>query len=226
MRPTARPPALQGALLVALAMHGALAASLLNRTVGLPGRDGAPPPVHQGHRNVQFRLVSGPTLPLSDEGRHAPSEATPLAPPPDTAQLDTPPAPAPAPIDPQATVTPQGEHGDEALPGYFGREDLDQGPKALSRVQIAYPPGVPDNELQAGRLTLFIDEHGSVRRILVLDQSLPPPFQEAARNAFLQTRFAPAERAGRIVRSRIDVEVVFDARASRMVGARRTDAPT
>lgn len=224
MRPTSRPNALQGALLVALAMHGALAASLLSRTVGLPGRDGAPPPAHQGHSSVQFRLVASPALPPSDDGRHAPSEANPQAPSPDTAQVDTP--PAPAPIDAQAPVALNGEDGDEALQGYFGREDLDQGPKALSRVQIAYPPGVPDNELQAGRLTLFIDEHGSVRRILVLDQSLPPPFQEAARNAFLQTRFAPAERAGRIVRSRIDVEVVFDARASRMVGARRTDAPT
>jgi len=226
MRSTARPPALQGALLVALAMHGAIAAGLLSRTVGLPGRDGAPPPAHQGHSSVQFRLVSSPALPLSDEGRHAPNEASPLAQALDTPQVDTPPVATPAPTDAEATVALHGEQGDEALQGYFGREDLDQGPKALSRVQIAYPPGVPDNELQAGRLTLFIDEHGSVRRILVLDQSLPPPFQEAARNAFLQTRFAPAERAGRIVRSRIDVEVVFDARASRMVGARRTDAPT
>lgn len=224
MRPHARPPALQGALLVALAMHGAIAASLLSRTVGLPGRDGAPPPAHQGQSSLQFRLVASPALPLSADGRHAPSETSPLVTHPDTAQVDT--SPAPAPIDPQTPVALHGEQGDEALQGYFGREDLDQGPKALTRVQIAYPPGVPDTELQAGRLTLFIDEHGSVRRILVLDQSLPPPFQEAARNAFLQTRFAPAERAGRIVRSRIDVEVVFDARPSRVVGARRTDAPT
>lgn len=224
MRATTRPSALQGALMVALALHGAIAASLLSSAVGLPGRDGAPPQARQGHQGVQFRLVSAAALTPSDDGSQATNESLP----PQAPSVDAPVATAQladADADTNADADLNGEHGDKALHSYFGREDLDQGPKALNRIQIGYPPGVPDNELQAGRLTLFIDEHGAVRRILVLDQSLPPPFQEAARNAFLQARFAPAERAGRIVRSRIDVEVVFDARQARMVGARRIDTP-
>lgn len=220
MRATTRPSALQGALMVALALHGAIAASLLSNAVGLPGRDGAPPQARQGHQGVQFRLMSAAALTPSDDGSRTSNESPPMQAP----SVDAPAATTQL-ADAAADANLNGEHGDKALHSYFGREDLDQGPKALNRIQIDYPPGVPDNELQAGRLTLFIDEHGAVRRILVLDQSLPPPFQEAARNAFLQARFAPAERAGRIVRSRIDVEVVFDARQARMVGASRIETP-
>jgi len=223
MRPTSRPHAARRlALLAAVLLHAALAIALVRQPAGLPGQDGAPP---QGHPpGLRFRLVSQLSSPLADEGQRTATSDQATAQTSDAAQ---------ASLTPQASIDAEADRDDSpaqagqgARDTYFGREDLDQGPKALSRIHIDYPEGVPENELQAGRLTLFIDERGAVRRIVVLDQSLPPPFQEAARNAFLQTRFAPAERAGRIVRPRIDVEVVFDARASRMVGARRTDAPT
>lgn len=223
MRATALPRPLQCAALAAVLLHGALAIALASRTTGLAGQVGAPPAAHNAGLQVRLlatqalQAVAAVTTPTPD----APSVAltsTAVAAPSTSAEPDD------ASDDPDLN----GEHGEAAVPTYFGREDLDASPKALGLVQIGYPPGVPDNELQAGRLTLFIDEHGTVQRILVLDQSLPPPFQEAARNAFLQTRFAPGERAGRVVRSRIDVEVVFDARQTRVVGKQpvRSPAPT
>lgn len=224
MRATALPRPLQCAAFAAVLLHGALAVALASRTTGLAGQVGAPPAAH--NTSLQVRL-------LATQALQAVASVAPLG--PDalaaaTTQTDvTAQATATTPDDDDLEDTElNGEQGEAAVPTYFGREDLDASPKALGLVQIGYPPGVPDNELQAGRLTLFIDEHGTVQRILVLDQSLPPPFQEAARNAFLQTRFAPGERAGRNVRSRIDVEVVFDARQTRVVSKLpvRSQAPT
>lgn len=207
------PPAwnhpLSCAALAAVLLHGALAVGLMQRSTGTPGEVGAP--AASPAAGMKIQLLSSPlpaaTIALaSDAG--APTLAAADAAPPIAPALQQ---------DASEEVNLRGERGEAAELTYFGREDLDLAPKAQGIVQIAYPPGVPGNELQAGRLTLFIDEHGTVQRIQVLDQSLPPPFQEAARNAFLQARFAPGERAGRNVRSRIDVEVVFDARQTRVV---------
>lgn len=222
MRSGPRIHPLQAAALAAVLLHGALAMALLDRSAGLAGKAGAAPSQPAG---LQVRLQAVPTLgaltaTLTPVGQDPATTA-----PASVAKLDATPD---APSEPSADEAPDGEHGEAATLTYFGREDLDLGPRSLARIQIAYPEGVPDQALQAGRLTLFIDEHGTVKRILVLDQSLPPPFQEAARNAFLQARFAPAERAGRIVRARIDVEVVFDARQARVVSTHKAiaDSPT
>lgn len=220
---TKLPRPLQCAALAAVMLHGALAIGLLERSIGLPGQVGAPPAAHNA--GLQVRLLATQALQAATTvATMAPDALASTLASDKVAALSAPAEPDGASDDPRLN----GEHGDAAVPTYFGREDLDAGPKALGLVQIGYPQGVPDNELQAGRLTLFIDEHGTVQRILVLDQSLPPPFQEAARNAFLQTRFAPGERAGRVVRSRIDVEVVFDARRARVVSKlpTHTEAPT
>lgn len=222
MRSGQRIHPVQAAALAAVLLHGALAVALLDRSAGLPGKVGAAPS-HPAGLQVRLQVVAPLGALTTTPTTLGDSPAST-----DTAQVASLDANLANSNDPGIDEAPDGEHGEAATQTYFGREDLDLGPRSLARIQIAYPDGVPDNELQAGRLTLFIDEHGTVKRILVLDQSLPPPFQEAARNAFLQARFAPAERAGRIVRARIDVEVVFDARQARVVSTTKalTDSPT
>ena len=220
LRPALNHP-LSCAAFAAVLLHGALAVGLLQRSTGVPGEVGTP--VASQAAGMKIHLLSSP-LPAAAIALASDAGAPTLA------AADTAPsllAPA-MPDDASEEANVRGERGEAAESTYFGREDLDLAPKAQGIVQIAYPPGVPGNELQAGRLTLFIDEHGTVQRILVLDQSLPPPFQEAARNAFLQARFAPGERAGRNVRSRIDVEVVFDARQTRVLSKLpvRAESPT
>ena len=58
------------------------------------------------------------------------------------------------------------------------------------------------------------------------DAALPPPFVEAAREAFLQAHFAPGERQGMAVKSRIDIEVSFDGREADPLEASRQPQDT
>lgn len=136
------------------------------------------------------------------------------------------PAPAPAPADALADAPPsydaagpsaEASTDSDAFTGYARRHMLDRGPQPLGIVQIGYPPGVAPGQIHRGRLTLFIDEAGAVRKVMVVAahgaaDALPPPFVEAAREAFLLARFAPGERLGVAVKSRIDIEVSFDGR--------------
>jgi len=117
---------------------------------------------------------------------------------------------------------------DASWGGYARRDTLDRGPQALGIVQIAFPAGTEPGRVFTGRLTLFIDEAGAVRKVALADASdagLPPPLIEAAREAFLQARFAPGEREGTAVKSRIDIEVSFDDREAGSLEASRQDVP-
>ncbi len=68
-------------------------------------------------------------------------------------------------------------------------------------------------------MTLFIDETGAVVRVRCEGNTLPPAFEEAARNAFMNVRFRPGELADHgAVKSRIRVEVVFEAGEPLLVG--------
>ena len=124
-----------------------------------------------------------------------------------------------APADTRTALAqgPSTANGEATFTGYARRDMLDRPPQALGIVQIGYPPGVEPGRVRTGRLTLFIDEAGAVRKVMVAsapntEDALPAPFVEAAREAFLQARFAPGERLGMAVKSRIDVEVSFDGR--------------
>jgi len=117
---------------------------------------------------------------------------------------------------------------DASWGGYARRDTLDRGPQALGIVQIAFPAGTEPGRVFTGRLTLFIDEAGAVRKVASADApdaGLPPPLIEAAREAFLQARFAPGERQGAAVKSRIEVEVSFDDREAGSLEASRQDVP-
>lgn len=132
---------------------------------------------------------------------------------------------------PQVAPTLASADAPDGLPGYARRDLLDRGPQALGVIQIAYPQGVEPGHVHTGRLTLFIDETGTVRKVLVQRagrsddphgaEALPPPFVEAAREAFMQAHFAPGERQGMAVKSRIDIEVSFDGREADPLEAAR-----
>lgn len=193
---------------------------------------GADPTGQAQRQAMRLRWVQGTPQSLPE-----PPLATPSASPtPTVTWADEPAPPAPAPVsappeDPAGamgvtrTASPAAEAPDvngaspasAAFTGYARRNMLDRGPQALGIVQIGYPPGVAPGQIHRGRLTLFIDEAGAVRKVMVVAaqdaaDALPPPFVEAAREAFLQARFAPGERLGVAVKSRIDIEVSFDGR--------------
>lgn len=228
--------------MAALGLHAALGVGLLLRTQALghtpshtPNHSTATSGAHVRSAAMAMQVRWAP---------HAPSQVTEMAPPPanaaapeqapnpegNTAPTGVPPtaeaiAPANTPAnaaEPTDTRTalaqgPSPADSDTPFTGYARRDMLDRPPQALGIVQIGYPPGVEPGRVRTGRLTLFIDEAGAVRKVMVAsapnaEDALPAPFVEAAREAFLQARFAPGERQGMAVKSRIDVEVSFDGR--------------
>ena len=85
-------------------------------------------------------------------------------------------------------------------------------PAAVDAIVIDYPPIADDSGHHVSELSLFIDEAGRVTRVRVEGPALPSALEQAARAAFVAARFRPGEVDGRAVKSRIRVEVVFDAR--------------
>lgn len=94
---------------------------------------------------------------------------------------------------------------------YLPRHMLTVPPRPESTVIIPYPPEVPGAGHHTGRLALYIDEYGTVRRVEPLDQALQPAMLNAARSAFMASTFYPGELNGAPARSRIELEVSFDA---------------
>ncbi|MEQ1803865.1 MAG: energy transducer TonB [Burkholderiaceae bacterium] len=94
---------------------------------------------------------------------------------------------------------------------FFSRDALDVGPSPAAPVLIEFPsvPGVSGTH--TGILSLFIDETGKVVRVRVESQAFPPEMREAARSAFMDAMFTPGLVDGLPVRSKIRVEVTFEA---------------
>jgi len=102
--------------------------------------------------------------------------------------------------------------GDDSL--YLPRRQLDQAPRALSPIDLPWPENGPSAGHFAERVSLFIDEAGTVQRVRVDGPGLPQSLQAVVQDVFLQARFSPGLLAGQPVRSWIRLEVVFDAAAT------------
>lgn len=129
---------------------------------------------------------------------------------------------APAQQDAHAELLPETQLAPGELDGYLPRPLLTQAPLPRAPVQI-HPPDNAGSHLKGNRyvsvLSLFIDENGEVRHIAAGEPPLPIEFEQAAREAFLAARFMPGVRDGHPVKSRLQVEVVFDT----ITAPRRTE---
>ena len=99
-------------------------------------------------------------------------------------------------------------------PVHYPAKDLDVYPHPLNRIEPAYPPIALTAEI-AGSVTLLIliDEFGRVTEASVVEASPPDMFEESARRAVAASAYAPAQKSGRAVRSRILVKVDYDPTA-------------
>jgi hypothetical protein len=99
--------------------------------------------------------------------------------------------------------------GDES--GYIPRPRLTVPPVLQRPVALVWP----DEGLWTGHfsevLTLYIDELGLVQRVELEGGGLPEELRDVARQAFLGASFAPGQLNGEQVKSKIRVEVSFDA---------------
>ncbi|HWH48568.1 MAG TPA: TonB family protein [Burkholderiales bacterium] len=100
-------------------------------------------------------------------------------------------------------------------PIHYPVKDLDVYPQLLNRLEPDYPPIALAAGI-AGSVTLLIliDEFGRVTDASVVEASPPDMFEESARRAVAANAYAPAQKNGHPVRSRILVKVDYDPAAN------------
>jgi protein TonB len=96
-------------------------------------------------------------------------------------------------------------------PTFYPAKQLDVHPQALAPVNPLFPDKAA-NDNTSGEVTvlLFIDETGKVRDLAVVDAKPEGYFEESSLNAFRNTRWAPAQKDGRIVKSRVLIRVRYE----------------
>jgi len=94
---------------------------------------------------------------------------------------------------------------------YVIASQLSQRPAVLGTIDVPYPDIVPEGGEVRIVLTLYINERGIVDRVQVEDSTVPTPFADAARRAFLLATFTPGRAHDQAVRSQVQVEVSFSA---------------
>jgi protein TonB len=122
-------------------------------------------------------------------------EQPPVAYPAEPAALEAPAAVAP---DPETVSVPVD-------PAYYAARELDVYPVPLQplRVQLV-------SQIQGWvRVLTLVDETGSVTQAEIFDSDPPEALDEAALAAVRASRFSPARKDGRTVRSRILLELAF-----------------
>jgi protein TonB len=96
---------------------------------------------------------------------------------------------------------------------WYEARDLDTYPRALSSLDAPYPLGAQIDAVR-GTVTLLlsIDESGRVRDASVVSAEPPGYFETAALASAREAQFAPAEKDGHPVRSKIIVKLRFAPR--------------
>lgn len=96
-------------------------------------------------------------------------------------------------------------------PAYLPRGELTVPPRLLGQVDVPFPPDVEGIVDLKVRVTLFIDERGTVQRLRVETPDVHPAFERSIRAAFDKARFSPGELDQVAVRSQVRLEVEFHA---------------
>ncbi len=202
------------------------------RSQGLPGAGAAA-------MTLQLRLATLPakatpkaeTAPTPENKTVVPDKVPDASP----ARIETDPRPDPAPVPESAPDsaaasggTPAPAETTAAIPipqiadtQYLPSRLLDVYPKPMAEVPMVYPDAAASLDM-SGRVTLLllIDELGSVVEASVVEANPAGYFEQAAVDTFRGVLFAPGMRDGRPVKSRLVVEVSFEARTESARGAR------
>lgn len=178
----------------------ALGASLLAHFLIAGGWTGGAGPHHPAVAvpPLQARLAPGPesaNAPALELPASAASAVLPVATPPATPRL-RPARPATVVVTKPASAAPRAPD----MRFYLARE-LDQYPSPLT----ALDPGAGTHGSATGsvRLWVNIDQAGQVVDAAVIDADPPGVREQSARELVLATRFLPARRDGRPVKSRV-----------------------
>lgn len=95
-------------------------------------------------------------------------------------------------------------------PVYYPARQLDVYPALLEPINLPYPERAARDEV-SGKVTvlLLIDERGMVNDVSVVEAEPAGYFEETTHAVFSETRFSPARKDGRPVRSRVLISVSY-----------------
>ena len=95
-------------------------------------------------------------------------------------------------------------------PTYYPARQLDVYPQLLAPIKLDYPDRAAAQRLDGHLLLLLlIDEFGIVNEASVVEAQPEGYFEEAALSVFRATRFSPAQKQGRPVKSRVLLQVSY-----------------
>jgi periplasmic protein TonB len=144
-------------------------------------------------------------LPVAAPAPSPPAQAAPPAAPVAAVPQPMPAAAPPVEPAPAATITSSVDLT------YYSARDLDVHPRPLRKIVPDYPADADRKRLSGKvRLQLKLEADGRVTDIDVVSATPPEVFNESARKAFREARFAPAQKNGRPVRALVLIEVVYD----------------
>lgn len=94
---------------------------------------------------------------------------------------------------------------------YYTAKEVDVHPRTLQSVVPAYPEAAANSSIQGWvLLRIKLDDTGRIEDIKVGDASPHGVFDQAALDAFVKARFAPAQKDGRAVKSLVEIKVRFN----------------
>ena len=153
-------------------------------------------------------------LPVAAPAPSPPAQTAPPAAPPVQPTTAAPVAAVPQPMPaaaPQVEPAPAATITSSVDLTYYSARDLDVHPRALREIVPDYPADADRKRLSGKvRLQLKLEADGRVTDIDVVSATPPEVFNESARKAFREARFAPAQKNGRPVRALVLIEVVYD----------------
>jgi periplasmic protein TonB len=116
------------------------------------------------------------------------------------------------PVATELPASPSDDTGLRLTPDatYYPAKQLDVYPQPLTPIKLNYPDTAAAERID-GRLLLLllIDEFGVVNEVSVVEAQPEGHFEEAALPVFRATRFLPAQKQGRPVKSRVLLQVNY-----------------
>jgi protein TonB len=96
-------------------------------------------------------------------------------------------------------------------PTYYTAKEVDVHPTALQLIHPPYPDAAARaNVTGSVVLVLLLDESGKVQELSVEEANPSGIFEQSALDAFRNARFSPAQRNGRVVKSRMRIKVNYE----------------
>lgn len=172
-------------------------------------------PASSGDRTVEVQLRTGGNTAMSDSQQAAAdSQSLPVVSPTAVSgERSIVPSEEPThPFRPESIQPTAGLPGTaiEELP-YLPAGELDVRPQPETPIIIPFPDRPASKQKMTGILVLYVGTDGHVDRVEVDQSDLPPDFEKAAIDTFLQARMQPGIKHGRASRARMKVLVEFEA---------------